>query len=53
MSASLPSEEQIQRAKWDLLLFDIESRMEQVRRLKPLNVNLRRNGTPPDSGLSD
>jgi hypothetical protein len=30
----LPSDEQQQRAKWDLLLLDIEMRTEQVRQLK-------------------
>lgn len=36
MSASvpLPTAEQEQRAKWDLLLLDIEARTEQVRQLK-------------------
>jgi hypothetical protein len=35
MSATTaPSEEQIQRAKWDLLLLDIEARTVQVRQLK-------------------
>ena len=36
MSANLPlpSAEQIQRAKWDLLLIDIETRAEQIRQLK-------------------
>jgi hypothetical protein len=36
MSASLPlpSAEQEQRAKWDLLLLDLEFRAEQVRQLK-------------------
>jgi hypothetical protein len=36
MSASLPlpTTEQTQRAKWDLLLLDIEARTEQVRQLK-------------------
>ncbi len=36
MSASipLPTAEQLQRAKWDLLLLDIEARTEQVRQLK-------------------
>jgi hypothetical protein len=31
---TLPSDEQRQRAKWDLLLVDIEHRTEQVRQLK-------------------
>jgi len=31
---SLPSDEQQQRAKWDLLLLDIEHRTEQLRQLK-------------------
>jgi hypothetical protein len=30
----LPSGEQEQRAKWDLLLLDIEQRTEQVRQMK-------------------
>jgi hypothetical protein len=30
----LPADEQQQRAKWDLLLLDIEHRTEQVRQLK-------------------
>lgn len=30
----VPSEEQKQRAKWDLLLLDIETRTEQLRQLK-------------------
>lgn len=36
MSATtpVPSEEQLQRAKWDLLLLDIEQRSEQLRQLK-------------------
>jgi hypothetical protein len=36
MSATqhVPSPEQEQRAKWDLLLFDIELRAEQVRQMK-------------------
>ena len=36
MSASLPlpTAEQEQRAKWDLLLLDLEFRAEQVRQLK-------------------
>ena len=32
---TMPSDEQRQRAKWDLLLLDIEARSEQVRQLKP------------------
>jgi len=31
---SLPSTEQEQRAKWDLLLLDLELRSEQLRQLK-------------------
>lgn len=31
---SMPSEEQQQRARWDLLLLDIEHRTEQVRQMK-------------------
>jgi hypothetical protein len=34
MSVPLPLDEQQQRAKWDLLLLDIEHRTEQVRQLK-------------------
>jgi hypothetical protein len=34
MSLALPSEEQKQRAKWDLLLADLELRQEQVRSMK-------------------
>jgi hypothetical protein len=35
MSATtLPTPEQTQRAKWDLLLLDIETRTEQLRQLK-------------------
>ena len=35
MSAtSVPTPEQQQRAKWDLLLLDLEMRAEQVRQLK-------------------
>jgi membrane protein YqaA with SNARE-associated domain len=35
MSATaVPSPEQQQRAKWDLLLLDLEQRAEQVRQLK-------------------
>jgi hypothetical protein len=30
----MPSDEQQQRAKWDLLLLDIEHRTEQVRQIK-------------------
>ena len=30
----MPSDEQRQRAKWDLLLLDIEQRIEQVRQMK-------------------
>ena len=30
----LPTEEQQQRARWDLLLLDIEQRTEQVRQMK-------------------
>ena len=32
--STTPTEEQEQRAKWDLLLLDIEMRSEQVRQLK-------------------
>lgn len=32
---ALPTTEQQQRAKWDLLLLDIEHRTEQLRQLKP------------------
>jgi hypothetical protein len=31
---TLPTDEEQQRAKWDLLLTDIELRLEQVRQLK-------------------
>jgi hypothetical protein len=31
---NFPSQQQEQRAKWDLLLLDIETRTEQVRQLK-------------------
>jgi hypothetical protein len=34
MSGTTPTEEQRQRAKWDLLLLDIEQRTEQLRQLK-------------------
>jgi hypothetical protein len=34
MSVAIPSTEQEQRAKWDLLLLDIEARTEQVRQMK-------------------
>lgn len=34
MSVTLPSEEDRQRAKWSLLILDIEYRTEQVRQLK-------------------
>lgn len=34
MATPLPTEEEKQRAKWDLLLTDIEYRLEQVRQLK-------------------
>lgn len=34
MTFALPSDEQEQRAKWDLLLLDIEHRIEQVQQLK-------------------
>jgi hypothetical protein len=30
----MPSDEQQQRAKWDLLLLDLEHRAEQVRQIK-------------------
>jgi hypothetical protein len=30
----MPSDEQQQRAKWDLLLLDLEHRTEQVRQIK-------------------
>jgi hypothetical protein len=33
-NAILPSAEQQQRAKWDLLLLDIEQRSEQIRQMK-------------------
>jgi hypothetical protein len=31
---TIPSDEQQQRARWDLLLLDIEHRTEQVRQIK-------------------
>lgn len=34
MTIPLPSSEQEQRAKWDLLLLDIETRSEQIRQMK-------------------
>jgi hypothetical protein len=34
MTAPVPSNEQTQRAQWDLLLLDIEARSEQVRQMK-------------------
>lgn len=34
MSGASPTEEQQQRAKWDLLLLDIEMRTEQLRQIK-------------------
>jgi hypothetical protein len=34
MPAAIPSDEQRQRAQWDLLLLDIEARSEQVRQMK-------------------
>jgi len=35
MSATIqPTAEQIQRAKWDLLLADLEYRQEQIRQIK-------------------
>lgn len=36
--SSEPTSEQQQRAKWDLLLLDIELRTEQVRQLKRYEV---------------
>ena len=36
----LPSDEQQRRAKWDLLLLDIEQRTEQVRQLKTFEGRL-------------
>ena len=33
-TTTLPTAEQQQRAKWDLLLLDIETRTEQLRQLK-------------------
>ena len=33
-TTTIPTPEQEQRAKWDLLLLDIEARSEQVRQLK-------------------
>lgn len=34
MTTAVPTEEEKQRAKWDLLLTDIEYRLEQVRQIK-------------------
>jgi hypothetical protein len=34
MLTALPTDEQQQRAKWDLLLFDLELRAEQIRQMK-------------------
>ena len=34
MGTTLPTDEQQQRARWDLLLLDLEQRAEQVRQLK-------------------
>jgi hypothetical protein len=34
MSVSTPTTEQEQRARWDLLLLDIEMRSEQLRQMK-------------------
>jgi hypothetical protein len=34
MATAVPDEQQQQRARWDLLLLDIEQRTEQVRQLK-------------------
>jgi hypothetical protein len=34
MSTTAPTDEQQQRAKWDLLLLDIETRTVQLRQLK-------------------
>jgi hypothetical protein len=34
MSATLPTPEQEQRARWDLLLLDLEHRAEQIRQMK-------------------
>jgi hypothetical protein len=34
MATSVPSDEQRDRAQWDLLLLDIETRSEQVRQMK-------------------
>ena len=44
MSATtpLPTPEQVQRAKWDLLLTDLEYRTEQVRQIKatPMRIEV-------------
>lgn len=34
MTTPLPTDEEQQRTKWDLLLIDLELRMEQVRQMK-------------------
>jgi hypothetical protein len=34
MSMTLPSAEQVERARWDLILRDLEHRAEQVRQMK-------------------
>ena len=49
MSATtLPTPEQSQRAKWDLLLLDIETRTEQLRQLKTFEPRrLMIQGPPP------
>lgn len=33
-TTTLPTDEQVQRAEWDLLLLDIETRTEQLRQIK-------------------
>lgn len=39
--AAAPASEQEQRAKWDLLLLDLEHRAEQVRQLKSIDLTIK------------
>jgi len=41
MDTNLPTAEQQQRAKWDLVLLDIEQRTEQVRQMKGIDAEYR------------
>jgi hypothetical protein len=41
MSAPLPTDEQEQRAKWDLLLLDIEARTEHLRQASGIDRDLK------------